>query len=134
MPSRYREELSVRAAGQLIITLDPMEPCLSIYPLDEWTVIEQRVSQLPSTLEEARRLQRVLFGNAVDLELDANGRFLVPPRLRTKAGLDKRVMLVGRLNKFQLWDEDAWEALCDDDLASLKQPGGIPDELRGLTL
>lgn len=134
MPSRYREELSARANGQLIITLDPMESCLSIYPMDEWQIVEERLSQLSSTSEYARRLQRVLIANAVDLELDANGRFLVPPRLRSKVGLDKRVALVGCLNKFQLWDEDAWEALCDADLAVLKEPGAMPEELRGLIL
>ena len=47
----------------------------------------------------------LLIGNAVDLELDGNGRFLIPPRLREYAKLDKRAMLVGQLNKFQLWDE-----------------------------
>ncbi len=53
----------------------------------------------------------MLIGNAVDLELDGSGRFLVPPRLREYAKLDKKAMLVGQLNKFQLWDEDAWNAV-----------------------
>ncbi|MCY1501516.1 Transcriptional regulator MraZ [compost metagenome] len=76
----------------------------------------------------------MLIGNAVDLELDSAGRFLVPPRLREYAGLDKRAMLVGQLNKFQLWDEDAWNAISEADLMAIKQPGGLPDELRDLIL
>ena len=134
MPSRYRDELVSRCAGQLIVTIDAVDPCLCVYPLTEWELIEAKLRQLPSLVEENRRLQRVLIGNAVDLELDGNGRFLVPPRLREHAGLDKHAMLVGQLNKFQLWDEDAWNALADADLAAIKQPGALPDQLQDLIL
>ena len=134
MPSRYRDELLSRCAGQLIVTVDAVDPCLCVYPLTEWELIEAKLRQLPSLVEENRRLQRVLIGNAVDLELDSNGRFLVPPRLREHAGLDKHAMLVGQLNKFQLWNEDAWNALAEADLAAIKQPGALPDDLRDLIL
>ncbi len=129
MPSRYRDELVSRCAGQLIVTIDAVDPCLTVYPLPEWELIEAKLRELPSLREETRRLQRLLIGNAVDLELDGNGRFLIPPRLREYAKLDKRAMLVGQLNKFQLWDEDAWNAMAEADLAAIKQP----DELAGTT-
>ena len=134
MPSRYREELVARCAGQLIVTIDAIDPCLCVYPLAEWELIEAKLRELPSLREESRRLQRLLIGNAVDIELDGNGRFLVPPRLREYASLDKHAMLVGQLNKFQLWDEAAWSALADADLAAIKQSGGLPEELRDLIL
>ena len=134
MPSRYRDELLARCAGQLIVTIDAVDPCLCIYPLSEWELIEAKLRELPSLREETRRLQRLLIGNAVDIELDGSGRFLVPPRLRAHAGLDKHAMLVGQLNKFQLWNEDAWNALADADLAAIKQPGALPDDLRDLIL
>eukprot|EP01030_Chromulinospumella_sphaerica_P016983 gene16983-16802_t len=98
-------------------------------PLILWELIETKLRALPSLREENRRLQRLLIGNAVDLELDGSGRFLVPPRLREYAKLDKRAMLVGQLNKFQLWDEDAWDAVSAADLAAIQQPGAMPDEL-----
>ena len=132
MPSRYRDELVSRCAGQLIVTIDAVDPCLCVYPLPEWELIEAKLRELPSLREETRRLQRLLIGNAVDVELDGSGRFLVPPRLRAHAGLDKHAMLVGVLNKFQLWNEDAWNALADADLAAIKQPGALPDDLRDL--
>lgn len=134
MPSRYRDELLSRCAGQLIVTIDAVDRCLTLYPLPEWEIIEAKLRELPSLREETRRLQRLLIGNAVDLELDGNGRFLIPPRLREYAGLDKKAMLVGQLNKFQIWDEDAWNAVSDADLLAIKQPGGLPDELRDLIL
>jgi MraZ protein len=134
MPSRYRDELVSRCGGQLIVTIDAVDPCLCVYPLPEWELIEAKLRDLPSLREETRRLQRLLIGNAVDIELDGSGRFLVPPRLRAHAGLDKHAMLVGQLNKFQLWNEDAWNALADADLAAIKQPGALPDDLRDLIL
>ena len=134
MPSRYRDELVVRCGGQLIVTIDAVDPCLCVYPLPEWELIEAKLRDLPSLREETRRLQRLLIGNAVDIELDGSGRFLVPPRLRAHAGRDKHAMLVGQLNKFQLWNEDAWNALADADLAAIKQPGALPDDLRDLIL
>ena len=134
MPSRYRDELFSRCDGQLIVTIDAVDPCLCVYPLPEWELIEAKLRDLPSLREETRRLQRLLIGNAVDIELDGSGRFLVPPRLRAHAGLDKHAMLVGQLNKFQLWNEDAWNALADADLAAIKQPGALPDDLRDLIL
>ena len=134
MPSRYRDELVSRCDGQLIVTIDAMDPCLCVYPLPEWELIESKLRELASFREENRRLQRLLIGNAVDLELDASGRFLVPPRLREYAKLDKRAMLVGQLNKFQLWDEDAWNAVANADLAAIKEPGALSDDLRDLIL
>ncbi len=134
MPSRYRDEFMARCAGLLVVTIDTIDSCLCVYPLDEWELIEAKLRELPSLREENRRLQRLLIGNAVDLELDAAGRCLVPPRLRDYAGLDKRAVLVGQLNKFQLWDEAAWDLRCTQDLQAIKEPGALPEELRNLIL
>lgn len=134
MPSRYRDELASRCGGQLVITIDAVDPCVCIYPLPEWELIETKLRELPSLHEESRRLQRMLIGNAVDLDMDGSGRLLVPPLLRAHARLDKRVMLVGQLNKFSLWNEDDWNAQANADLAAIKQPGGLPEALRDLIL
>ena len=58
MPSRYRDELVSRCAGQLIVTIDAVDPCLTVYPLPEWELIEAKLRELPSLREETRRLQR----------------------------------------------------------------------------
>ncbi len=132
LPSRLRAELGEDA--QLVITIDAIDPCLCLYPACEWEVIEARLRELPSLLEENRRLLRLLVGNAVDLELDGNGRFLVPARLREFAGLSKTAVLVGQLNKFQLWDESAWDARCAADLEAIKAAGSLPAALSSLIL
>lgn len=134
MPSRYRDALLSACGGQLIVTIDTVDPCLLVYPLPEWEIIESKLRSLPSLNEQARRLQRVLIGNAVEMELDGSGRFLVPPRLRDKAGLDKKAVLVGQINKFQLWNEAAWDAQCEADLAAITGPESLPEEMQSLTL
>lgn len=66
-----------------------------------------------------RRLQRLLLGHASECELDGNGRFLLPAPLRQHAKLEKQVMLVGQLNKFEIWSDAAWLAQVDEDLGAL---------------
>jgi len=134
MPSRYREELLERCQGQLVITIDLVDPCLCIYPLPDWEAVETQLSQMPSLRPQTRQLNRLLIGSAVDLELDNSGRLLIPARLREQAGLTKQVMLVGQLNKFQLWDERQWHELLSADLEAIKNPDHLPEELMNLVL
>jgi len=107
MPSRYRDRLVQRCDGQMVVTVDP-DHCLLLYPLPEWEEIERKLVRLPSLNPAARRLQRLLIGHATECELDSHGRILVPPPLREFAGLDRRVVLIGQGNKFELWDEATW--------------------------
>lgn len=134
MPSRYREELALRCEGHLVITVDVYDKCLCIYPLCEWERVEAQLSRLPTSHPQARRYKRVLTGNAEDLELDGNGRILVPQRLRDYAGLGKQVVLVGQLHKFQLWDEKTWNEVLADDLAEMQQADDLPEDLINLVL
>ena len=134
MPARYRDRLLASCDGQLVVTIALEDRCLWIYPLHEWEAVEAKLRQAPNMNPAVKRLQRLLIGNAFELELDGAGRFVVPPLLREYAGLDKRAMLVGQLNKFSLWNEDDWNAQADADLAAIKQPGALPEELRDLIL
>lgn len=133
MPSRYRQELDERCEGQMVITIDLHEPCLCLYPLHEWERVEAQISRMSSMMPEARSLQRLLVGNAIDVELDGSGRFLIPPQLRARVGLDKHVALVGMLNKFHVWDEEKWQAQFEQDISFVQQ-NDIPDDLRNLVL
>lgn len=109
IPKRYREPLHVEYNGQLVITVDIQSACLLLYPLDEWSKIEAKLLLLSDTLPAERAMKRMLLGYAHECELDSNGRLLLPPPLRQYANLGKRAMLVGQLNKFELWDETAWQ-------------------------
>ena len=72
--------------------------------------------QLSSMNPAERRLQRLLLGHADDCEMDKNGRLLLSAPLRQHAGLDKKLMLVGQLNKFEIWDEAAWHDQIAQDM------------------
>lgn len=108
----------------MVCTIDTLQPCLLLYAVPEWKVVEKRLAGLSSFNPAERRLQRMLLGHANDCEMDKNGRLLIAPTLRCHAGLDKKVMLVGQLNKFEIWSEDAWNAQIQQDI-QLEQQGGF---------
>lgn len=110
IPKRYREPLQVEFENQLVVTVDFNSPCLLLYPLIEWRKIEAKLLQLSDTQSTERALKRLLLGYAHECEPDSNGRILLPTPLRDYAKLDKHLMLVGQLNKFELWNESAWQS------------------------
>lgn len=135
MPARVREQLQSDQVDQLVVTIDTESPCLLLYPLPEWEVIEKKLQALPSFNQAARRIQRLLIGHATELELDGNGRLLLPPLLREYAHLDKRVMLVGQGRKIELWDEQHWQTHRESWLAEeANSIGELPQEMQSLAL
>lgn len=129
MPTRYRQRLMDGCDGQLVITVD-RDHCLLLYPLPEWELIERKLAKLPSFNKQARRLQRLLIGHATEVELDGAGRVLLPPLLRDFAGLEKRAVLIGQSNKFELWSEPLWNErrdawLAEDDGSELDLPADM---------
>jgi MraZ protein len=133
IPSRYRDELMERAQGKLIFTVDK-DQCLLLYPLPEWEQVERKLMSLPSMHARSRRLQRLMVGHATDVELDGQGRVLVPPELREFAGLEQRGMLIGQGNRFELWDETRWTGRRDLWLNSEESGTDLPSELDSLSL
>ncbi len=109
LPTRYRDLVQMLCKGQMIVTIDTEEQCLLLYPLDEWETIEKKIEALPSFNRAARRIQRLLIGHAAELELDSQGRLLIPGKLREYAQLDKKVVLIGQGKKFEVWSELLWE-------------------------
>ena len=77
-------------------------------------MIEQKLTRLPNLNKSARLLQRMLIGHATEVELDSSARILVPPPLREFAGMEKKVVLIGQGNKFELWDEERWNRSRDE--------------------
>ncbi len=134
MPSRYRERLMETCGGRLVVTVD-RDRCLLVYPLPEWEIIEAQLVNLPSLNKQARLLQRLLIGHATEVELDSQGRILLPNMLRDYAGLDKKIVLIGQGKKFEIWDEQEWN---DKQQAWLQDvsadDGEMPTALENLTL
>ena len=134
MPSRQREPLQSRCAGQVVVTIDTQSSCLILYPLPEWERIEQDIQSLPALRPAVKRFQRLVLGYATDLELDGSGRVLLPQPLRDYAQLEKKLVLVGQGNKLELWSEDLWLAERDQALLDSGAQDEMPDELIALKL
>lgn len=106
VPTKFRAAFATE--GRLVVTID-RAPCLLLYPLSAWEIVEQKLARLSSVHEEARQWKRFLLGNAEDCEVDAQGRVLLPAELRVFALLEKQVMLVGQGNKLELWNAALWD-------------------------
>ena len=126
IPARYREGLG----EQVVVTIDTEEACLLLYPVVQWQTIEDGLQRLPSFNAAARRIQRLLIGHATDVTLDGNGRTLLPPLLRDYANLDKKVVMIGQGNKFEIWDEAGRQAKRAVWLKEESSSEGLPDELQ----
>lgn len=106
IPAKFRSAL---AAG-LVVTRG-IDRCLTVYPLAAWQVLAEKVSALSISDPDARLLKRMVFGEAVDEELDAQGRIVLPPELRRYAGIDREATVVGMNTHLELWDPARWDEL-----------------------
>ncbi|CAA9578664.1 MAG: Cell division protein MraZ [uncultured Thermomicrobiales bacterium] len=119
VPAKFRGEL---AAG-LVVTRG-IDRCLSVYPLAAWRALAGRVSALSISDPDARQFKRMVFAEAVDEELDAQGRMLVPPELRRYAEIDREAIVVGVNEYVEIWNPARWEgqsAAVEDEGASIAQ-------------
>ena len=134
MPARYREHLLEGCGGRLVVTVD-RDHCLLVYPFPEWEIIESKLIELPSLNKQARLLQRLLIGHATELEMDGQGRILLPAILRDFAGLKKKAVLIGQGKKLEIWDEDTWTEKQQEWMESVQNDDGeLPIALEELSL
>ncbi|MFG1173770.1 division/cell wall cluster transcriptional repressor MraZ [Erwiniaceae bacterium CAU 1747] len=135
VPTRYRDTLIGESQGQMVCTIDLHQPCLLLYTLPEWEVIEKKLSRLSSMNPAERRVQRLLLGHASECQMDSAGRLLLANTLRQHAALTKEVMLVGQFNKFELWDEQTWYQQVKEDIdAEHSSQQALSERLQDLSL
>jgi MraZ protein len=132
--TKYRDRLVDLCDSQLVVTVDK-DRCLLIYPEPTWVEIEKKINDLPSFNNATRILKRLYVGHANEVEMDTQGRVLLPPKLREFAGLAKKVALVGQGEHMELWDEERWDQQRDEwlDSADFDQLE-LPPELQSLTI
>ena len=106
IPSRYREHLQ----GEVVVTRG-LDRCITVYPINVWEEIARKVTELPITDRRGRALRRIFFSDADKIELDRQGRILLPDRLREFAGLTTttEVAIVGLDRFIELWKPEAWQ-------------------------
>jgi len=133
IPTRHQTQIEEICSGQMVLSIHPDDNCLLLYPLGDWQNLERKVSALPSLNIHTKRLKRKLIGHATDCELDKASRILIPATLREYAKLDKKLILSGQGNNFELWDEDAWHEQIEN-LDSLSRQEEVPPEITQLSL
>ncbi len=108
IPAAYRELVAVTCENRLVLTYNPFESgCLWLFAATAWTQVRDQVNALPTAQTVHRNLQMKLVGAATPLEPDGNGRIQLPASHRAAASIEKRAVLLGMGNKFELWSEAA---------------------------
>lgn len=116
VPSRFREKL-----GENFLVTRGLDSCLFLYPRPEWENLENKMKSLPFTKAETRAFLRMFFSGASEVEVDKQGRILVPSLLREHAHLNKEVVFIGVSNRAEIWGKDIWEEYSSRSNLSFEQ-------------
>ncbi|MBK5261400.1 MAG: division/cell wall cluster transcriptional repressor MraZ [Peptostreptococcaceae bacterium] len=103
VPAKYREEL-----GFKFVLTRGIDKCLYIYPASEWEQFMKKLSELPSSDSNVRAFIRHFYANAIETEIDKQGRIIIPQELREYANIEKDLVTVGLLNKIEIWSKEEW--------------------------
>jgi len=107
LPAKFRQEM-----GKKVVITPGLDSCLFVFTTNEWEKISEHLSVTGSSLLQAdnRSLNRYLLGRAVEVDVDAVGRMLLPEHLREKANLKTKVVFIGVRDRVEIWDETTWNA------------------------
>ena len=133
IPAKFREVLLGKGDERLVITNFVVDSarCLDVYPIDEWLRLEEAIKTRPKFDRRMVMFQNFYLGAACECFVDKQGRILIPPVLRQYANLTRDVTLVSALEKFRVWDKEAWEKVFTEAEDKLMQD---PDFLGDLGL
>lgn len=104
VPAKFRALLNEASA---VITRG-LDQSLFIYPKQEWEAIASKLAALPLHKANSRALSRLMLAGAFDVDLDRQGRMMIPEYLRKFANLSKKIVAAGLYNRIEIWDEQAW--------------------------
>ena len=115
VPAKFRDVL-----GERCVVTRGLDQCLFVYPEPEWRSVEEKLKRLPLTQRDARGFTRFFFSGATDVELDKQGRIMLPATLREYAKLIKDVVVIGVSTRVELWSKEIWEEYMADAEASFE--------------
>jgi MraZ protein len=133
IPSKFRDVLLGKGDDRVIMTNFVLEGtrCLDVYPLEEWQRLEEEIRKKPKFDRRMVSFQNYYLGGASECVVDKQGRILIPPLLRQYANLRRDVVWVSALDKFRVWDQEAWKKVFAEAEEKLMQD---PDFLSDLGL
>ena len=109
VPAKFRKEI-----GKTVVITHGLDNCLSLYPLETWKKIAEKVADLPIDRSDNRAFSRAILAGAAEVEFDKQGRIILPDYLRNFAGITKDVIIIGLYNRLEIWDESKWNAYKKD--------------------
>ena len=128
VPTAHRDLVARASGNRLVLTYNPFDAgCLWLYAEKEWERVRDEVMAKPNTQHVVRTLQQKLVGSAAHLELDGNGRISLPPSHRNAVGIEKKAVLMGMGDTFELWSEQAHRALIQQTLSDEDLGDGLLD-------
>ena len=125
VPARHRDLLQAQSSGRLTLTKSP-EGCLLLFADAQWQEFRAKIAALPMS---AQGWKRIYLGHATETEVDATGRVLISPELRTAAGIERDVDLIGMGSHFEVWDRATHQAR---EAAVIE--AGMPDAIRDIVI
>ena len=124
VPAKFRGNLAKGA-----VVTKGLDQCLFLYPKQEWKKLADKLANLPISKANSRAFSRLMLAGAMEVDIDKQGRMLVPEYLRQYAGMDKQVIVVGLYNRLELWDSAKWDSYKQDTEA---KSGDIAEALDDL--
>lgn len=117
IPSKFREAL-----GEEFVVTKGLDGCLFVYDLTEWGAFEEKLKALPTTSKDVRQFVRFFLAGAASVEVDKQGRILIPSVLREFAGLEKDISLIGVGSRVEIWSKERWEGMASyDDMEEIAE-------------
>lgn len=121
LPVKFRKEL-----GKSVVIAPGLDNCLSIFTTKEWEKISSKLSESSMIASDNRSFSRFMFGQAVIMDVDGQGRILIPENLKNRSGLTSKVTVIGVQNRAEIWNEKAWS---DYKAGVEKQADALADKL-----
>ncbi len=103
IPVKFRRELQKGA-----VVTRGLDNCLFLYTKTEWEKLAEKLAALPISQANSRAFSRLMLAGAMDLELDKQGRVILPEYLRQFSGIKKNLVIAGLYNRLEIWDQDLW--------------------------
>lgn len=104
VPAKFRKAL-IKGA----VVTKGLDDCLFLYPKDEWKKLADKLAALPISKANTRAFARLMLAGAMDVDIDRQGRMLIPDYLRQYAGMAKKIVITGLYNRLEIWDEARWD-------------------------
>jgi MraZ protein len=104
IPSKFRDSL-----GDGFVLTKGLDGCLYAYTMEEWKVMEEKLKKLPLTNKDARAFVRFFFSGANEIDIDKQGRALIPQNLLEYAGIKKEIISIGVSTRIEIWGKEKWE-------------------------